>query len=278
MREVRTVKKRRVTALIIVAALLAAWWFGTYRLQVTTDTVTDGKIKNEITVVHLSDLHGASFGRDNERLISAVDSAAPDLIFVTGDMYTSGSESGREVTVRLMTDLAERYAVYFVNGEHDNSDEYFARLDAAGVHVMDYKSETVTLGSTEICIYGIDNVYFSATFDLHNEFEPDESKYNILLAHLVNAGAYADGGFDMTFCGDTHGGVVRLPVVGALYNDGVWLPEVLGSDNDRYTRGLYEVGGMMLNVSGGLGNYPIPLRFMNRPQMSVIKLMPAQKG
>ena len=41
---------------------------------------------HELTVVHLTDLHGAEFGENNDALFRAVSDAHPDLVVITGDL------------------------------------------------------------------------------------------------------------------------------------------------------------------------------------------------
>ena len=43
-------------------------------------------------IAQLSDLHGMSFGRDNERLIAQVARQRPDIIVLTGDMAENEKE------------------------------------------------------------------------------------------------------------------------------------------------------------------------------------------
>ena len=63
----------------------------------------------------MSYLHGSSFGQGNSRLIERVKDAKPDFIVITGDMYSSGDEKGKQTAINLMTDLAKFCPVYFVN-------------------------------------------------------------------------------------------------------------------------------------------------------------------
>lgn len=49
----------------------------------------DKRLKKSLKIVQLSDLHNKSFGKDNSRLIHAIREQNPDLIIVSGDMYTS---------------------------------------------------------------------------------------------------------------------------------------------------------------------------------------------
>jgi len=251
--------------------LAGIWYFGTFTLKTTETTIQSSKISDPVTIVQLTDLHGWSFGEDNRDLIDAVSSAEPDFVVVTGDMYTAGDEEGCDTAVSLMSRLADLYPVYFVNGEHDNDLDYEQRLTEAGVDVLDYEMREITIAGTTLRLYGITNVYYSDTFDLTNEFTLDESYYNILAAHISNFEAFADFGVDLSLCGDSHGGQIRLPFLGGLNNRGEWFPE-LGNTQAQYVKGLYEIGDKKLFVSSGLGSYPLPVRFLNRPEVSVIHL------
>ena len=248
------------------------WFWGTFTLTTTEVTVKSDQIADPVTIVQLTDLHGYSFGEGNKYLIEKIKEADPDFIVATGDMFTAGDQDGENVAVALLGRLAEMYPVYSVNGEHDDDGDYEARLTEAGVDVLDYEWRDITVGSTVLRLYGITNVYYSPTFDLTNEFELDQSYFNILAAHIANFEPFADFGMDLSLCGDSHGGQVRLPVIGGLINRGVWLPELNGEGDAAYVKGLYELGDKKLFVSSGLGSYPVPLRFLNRPEVAVIHL------
>ena len=222
--------------------------------------------------MQISDLHGAVFGKDNRRLIDKIEAQNPDLIFVTGDMYTNLSgNNGQETALKLLQYLGEHYEVYYINGEHDNDNhEFFSALESSGVHVFNYKDEIITVKNTKLHLYGINNVYYTDTFDLHNAFESDNENYSILLAHSSNFAKFREFGADLSICGDTHGGMFRLPVIGAVYDGSTLLPEQQGI----YMKGEYTVDGSTLFISSGLGSYPAPVRFFNRPEVVSIKLAP----
>lgn len=255
---------------LIVAAV---WYFGTFTLKTTEVTVETTKIENPITIVQISDLHGSEFGADNAFLIDAIEAAKPDFVIVTGDMYTAGDMDGQDTAVALMHRLAKMFPVYFVHGEHDNDRTYEQRLADAGVDVLDYEWRDIRIGESVVRLYGITNVYYTETFDLTNEFTLDQSVYNILAAHIAKFEAFADFGMDLSLCGDSHGGQVRLPFVGALTNGESLFPERKSGDRS-YMKGLYALGDSQLFISSGLGNYPIPFRFWNRPEVAVIRLIP----
>ncbi|MBR3588176.1 MAG: metallophosphoesterase [Clostridia bacterium] len=258
--------------LVFSFAIFCLWLFSTFTLKTTEVEIKSEKIKDEITVVQITDLHGSDFGMNNSFILNKIVKAEPDFVVITGDMYTRGSEEGKNTALKLMSKIGENYNTYFVNGEHDNEEDFIAELKKNNINVLDYKSEDITIGETDIRLYGITNVYYSPTFDLKNEFILDDSRYNILLAHISNKEAFASFGMDLCICGDTHGGQVRLPFIGGLYGTNGWLPEVI--EKDVFIKGSYKYENTDFFISSGLGNYPIPLRFMNRPEIAVIKLVP----
>lgn len=269
----RREKKRHGCRNFILYCLivLGVWYFGTFTIKTTEVTIESDQIESPVTIVQLTDLHGSSFGENNEYLIDAVKAAEPDFIVATGDLYTAGDEAGQDTAVKLMKDLAELYPVYSVHGEHDNDRDYEARLTEAGVDVLDYEYRDIEVGDSVVRLYGITNVYYTDTFDLTNEFQLDQNYYNILAAHISNFEDFADFGMDLSLCGDSHGGQVRLPYLGGLNNRGEWFPE-RGNTDAKYVKGLYSLEDKKLFVSSGLGNYPVPVRFLNRPEIAVIHL------
>lgn len=269
-------KKRRKKAhrfLAFVALLVTIWIFNNFTLKTTEQAIHSEKLTNDIKIAVISDLHGSTFGNDNKRVVRKIKKETPDLIFVLGDMYTNFRYEQIDTAVSLVKQLSAISETYVVTGEHDTDDEYKTALGALdSVHLLDYRDESISVNGNNIEIYGIDNVYFTPTFDLHNKFsEPQNDSYNILLAHIPNAEKYDNFGVDLILCGDTHGGMVRLPFLGPIYYNSYLLPKLTYSDK-LTDKGLYELTNKKLFVTSGLGNYPLPLRFFNRPELCILTL------
>lgn len=268
-------KKKFIILIIIICAGLIIWYFNTFTIKTNYEIIESEKIVDEITIIQISDLHGSSFGRNNKELIKKIEKEKPDIICVTGDMYTAKDEKGKQIALKLLKELAKSYKVYFVNGEHDCDEKFIQNLKDNEVNVLDYKKEIIAIKNTKINLYGITNQYYSATFDLKNAFEINKEEYNILLAHISNFEEFEQFGIDLSLCGDTHGGQVRLPFLGAIINRGIWFPEIVQKGlnvETNYIKGLYSINNSYLYVSSGLGNYPISIRLFNRPEIAVIKL------
>lgn len=76
-----------------------------------------------IRLAFLSDLHSASFGPDNSRLLEAVDALSPDAVLIGGDMITCGKTTQISPRTGVCTHLIERlcaaYPVYYAEGNHE---------------------------------------------------------------------------------------------------------------------------------------------------------------
>lgn len=268
-------KSKKFIALLISALILLIplWCFNNFTLKTVQETVTSEKISGEIKIVAISDLHAFRFGKNNSSIINKIRDMSPDLIFYLGDIYSRGQTNRIDESIEFLESLAEISKTYVITGDHDTDDIYKEKLRSAqDVTFLSYDKEDITVNSNNLSIYGIDNVYFSSTFDLLNEFSPPaDDRFNILLSHIPSIEHFGDFGLDFIFCGDTHGGMVRLPFLDGLYFKGYLVPKLTykGAITDK---GLYEFGKTKLFVTSGLGNYPLPLRFNNRPEICLVTI------
>lgn len=264
-------KKKAAVLFLAFLILTGIWAFNNFSLKFTAQTVNTDKLTGELRVSLISDLHGYSFGKNNSKITKGIKKESPDLIFVLGDMYSGRKNDDIPKSLQLITELSKIAPVCVVTGEHDADDEYKNKLmNIENVHLMNYRNKTFAVRGNKINVYGIDNVYFSPTFDLANEFELlDKNSFNLLLSHIPSIASYGEFGFDCVFCGDTHGGMIRLPYLGGFYYNGYLLPKLTysGTITDK---GLYKFEKTDLFVTSGLGSYPLPARFNNRPEIYTI--------
>jgi len=68
---------------------------------------------------------------------------------------------------------------------------------------------------------------------------------------------------DLSFAGHSHGGQIRLPIIGAL-----WTPEGTG----KYEAGWFKGGRGKMYVSRGLGNSILPILLMCSPEVAYIRI------
>ena len=275
--------KRRVivliTAAVLVPALLIWLLWANSSPAATQVTVASGALPGAFEgfkIAHVSDLHNAVFGRENEKLLSLIRAAEPDIIAITGDLIDS-RHTDIDSALAFVEAAAEIAPVYYVTGNHESRldfDEIEPRLIAPGARVLRNEAEDVGRGGERIRLAGIDDPSFIRTGGTAEERAAAELEqlgdgggtFTVLLAHrpeLVEV--YAEYGAGLVLSGHAHGGQVRLPLLGGLYAPGQGLlPE--------YDSGLYSLGETQMVVSRGLGNSVAPLRVNNRPELVIVTL------
>jgi predicted MPP superfamily phosphohydrolase len=92
------------------------------------------------------------------------------------------------------------------------------------------------------------------------------SEQAIVLEHCPDnvTSVVASGHASLVLTGHTHGGQVRLPVWGDRLTTAL--------EGSPFVRGLYEVDGVPLYVSQGLGMSVLPVRFFCPPEVTVFTL------
>ena len=265
-------KGRRLCAFIVF--LIWVWWYNNYTLKTTHVELNSGKINSPVRIAVISDTHSTKHGISNRKILRRVKRANPDIVLIMGDMYTRNSpEEIQQIPVELTEDIiSEGYPVYFVTGDHDTDQSYINAMVQTGATLMNYNNEVININDNNIQLFGIDNVYYSPTFNLHNAFSINPDYYSILMAHIPNYEKFADFGTDLTICADTHGGMVQLPFLGAMIDSGSmqWFPELHGKT--VYDKGLFDYEGGTMFITSGIGVSPAPVRFNNRPEIVIMDI------
>lgn len=282
-------KAKRHRFFLVAVILIFIWWFNNYTLKTTNAELASAKLSSPIRIAVISDQHATKYGISNSAILSRIEKADPDIVAVLGDMYSRNSEWELVMKpINLIQSITEEgYPVYFVTGDHDYvstdykdsaiGERYIDEMEKAGAHVMNYKCEYTEINGNKVQIMGIDNVYFSPTFDLKNAFDRDAECYSILLAHLPNYEAFSDFGADLTLCADTHGDMVQLPFnLGPIYEADTksWFPQITMTGETIYDKGVFGYSGGNMFITSGIGAAPLPIRFNNRPEVAVIDIQP----
>lgn len=256
-----------------------------FNIDVSKYEISSLKIKENIKIVQLSDLHSRKFGKNNEKLVRKIKEAKPDIIVCTGDMVNAKANDLNELEV-LIGQLIAIAKVYYVMGNREfrySKEEYIAlkaMLNNMCVIVLENEKSYL---KENIVISGInyENIksdeYYTGYKDNYLEKEKinstenilpkiDSKNFNILLVHSPNAfQKYADLKFDLVLAGHLHGGVVRVPFLGGLLSPSI-------SFFPKYDAGLFYEKGSAMCVSTGLGYGSLPFRILNNPEIVVINI------
>ncbi len=68
--------------------------------------------------MQISDLHNATFGKNNRKLLDAIKSCSPDMIVITGDLVYS-NHTDVERAVSFVEQAVTIAPVYYVTGNHE---------------------------------------------------------------------------------------------------------------------------------------------------------------
>ena len=244
--------------------------------------ISSEKIESEKKIVFLTDLHNNSFGKNNEKLFSAIEDISPDLVLIGGDMITVKSRLGIENVLPLLKRLSSKYKCIYANGNHEqrlsenkfglNYRQYKQIMEDMGIVYLSNKSCDL---DDNICVHGLDleRKYYLRRFKkpldsgyINKRISIDESKFNILLAHSpLFVKDYADSHVDLALAGHFHGGTIRLP--GSI---GVMTPQF--HFFNRLVVGMKKVENMIQIIGAGLGTHSINIRLNDMSELIVINL------
>lgn len=235
-------------------------------LEVTHRRIASPKIERPVRIVLLADLQTDRFGQYERRVLDEMMAQKPDLILLGGDYVQLAASEGGEVARQINAYLREirldaPLGVFAVRG---NVDGELAPLFAGlPVTVVD-ATESFDLGPLRLtCLALADSRDVSAIVD-----RKGSEQFHLVLGHSPN---FALGRIDadLLLAGHTHGGQVRLPLVGPL----VTLSRVPRS----WAAGTTDLpGGRTLLVSRGVGmerGHAPRLRLFCRPELAVIELV-----
>lgn len=249
------------------------------------------KIRKKVRLILLADLHNKQYGKENEKLLAAIEETSPDLILCAGDLMTSVPGKSMEPAEEFVKRLAEKYPFYYANGNHEYriyhdrekfgsmGDEYRRFLKKCKVCLLE--NETACLPAFGLKVVGLDltREHYHRFKDGNLSLEElesmigkyDDNIYTILLAHNpAFFDSYVKWGADLVLSGHVHGGVMRLPGVGGVLSTSFRL-------FPKYDGGIFEKGQKKMIISRGLGSHTIPIRIFNPAELVVIDLEPEKE-
>ncbi len=259
------------------------------RFVIREYSVTSDKIKENMDIVLMSDLHNKQYGKNNDKLVNAINNVNPNCIIVAGDMLTAKPDKSYEVPITLFEQIKE-YPIYYGIGNHeyrmkiykevygDAYKQYMNQLKKMGIHILE--NESIYLQDKNVTIQGlmIERKYYKRFYKNHMNSDylksiignVNEKAFQIFIAHNPEYFEdYQKAGADLVLSGHIHGGVMRLPILG-----GVVSPKC--TIFPKYDGGLFEYNKAKMILSRGLGSHTIPIRIFNPGELVVIHLTPCK--
>lgn len=224
------------------------------------------------TICQISDLHCKSFGKNNQKLLTAIHDMNPDIIVLTGDIVDEDHDDLSSVEALFQGIQEANIPCYYITGNHELEDDAIVQytellrlIDEYNIINLDDKTEILTKGEDSISLTG--GKWYSRY--IVNFLVPTVPEgFHILLYHGTDFfDLIKDYNYDLILSGHIHGGIIRLPFInkGLFGNSGEFMPE--------YVSGIYQdvKENCTMIASRGLGDAFLP-RFYNRPELVRITL------
>ena len=270
--------------LALAGNVLDSLWAEPFQLDVTRIEIESPRLAGRppIRVLHLSDLHVERITSRERRLLELVEELRPDLIVFTGDSLNlsflddaRAQADCREILSRLRAPLG----VYAISGSPsvDMPQIVSKVLDGLDIRLLQNRAEPLKLSPEDepaLALVGItctnNAVRDGETLKHVMASVPNNPSrpFTLLLYHSPDLMPEATrAGVDLFLAGHTHGGQIRLPLIGALVTSSKYWK--------RYEMGLYTEGNTRLYVSRGIGMEGLGApraRFLCPPEIELFEL------
>jgi len=266
----------------VIAAVIIALIFDAFKWEPTVFEVnhTDVSLTNwspaheGLRVLIISDIHLKNTAADMERLeniVSAANAEKPDLIFLLGDFLGATMDwrqqnATPEQIAKILKQLTAKYGVFAVLGNHDwwiNGNGIWKALESSGIRVLENEVETLLVNHEPLNIIGLPD-YGTRNDRFDPDVLPDPETPSLVLAHDPDIFKEHVLPYEMTFAGHTHGGQVKIPMMGAV--------TASSSLMSMYTEGMFQENGRKLFVTRGIGTSLARIRFLCLPEIVVFTI------
>jgi predicted MPP superfamily phosphohydrolase len=235
-------------------------------------------------VAQLSDIHLDQYTEPFllRHAVDHINRLNPDAVFLTGDYVTQQllprrfayGQAWQCANLLNQLECPHRYAVL---GNHDvivGRKRLIQALTANGITVLDNGHVPIERAGDRFWLAGVDD-------PVEGDPDPDAAipasirnvphEPIVLLCHAPD---YVDDllampagqAVSLVLAGHSHGGQIRLPLIGPLA-----LPEL----GRKYVAGWFRFGTMQLYVNRGLGTVGVPFRFDCPPEIALLTLRSA---
>jgi len=239
----------------------------------------------KIRVALMADLHLGPYKGEGfvKRLGEKLGEIDPDVVVFSGDLiHSSYNQEKVDERLELLASLkyiSDEFPTYAVSGNHeyvigkrndfshyyDSTPKLKTMLKEAGVR---YLSNESVLIDDKIWLTGLEEVWAQLANPQKALGVTNDDYSKVLLVHnpdfFYDFSAQAQN-FDLVLSGHTHGGQIRLPLIGSI----VKLPTEFGR---QYDRGLFQIKNTWLFITRGIGETGTRARLFNPPEIVVFDI------
>ena len=271
-----------VLLLIMVGTILYSRYIATSGLVTNEIVINDNNIPTSydgLKIVHFSDLHYTRIitKKSVTKIINEINLINPDIVFFTGDLVDTDkilTEDDKKFLIESLSNINSTYGKYAIYGNHDianNSEDIVDIYNKGNFKLLDNSYDIIySKNNDKLFIGGLNSVSheledIDKVMSYYNSND-SANTYNIILLHEPD---YADNiinsydNIDLILAGHSHGGQIRLPIIGALYTP---------KNGHKYVKGYYDLNGTSLYVTSGIGVSRYNFRLFNKPEINFYRL------
>lgn len=280
-KEKKKINNKKHTFIIYFILIVSILFLYSIYIEPYNLIVNEYKIENKnipksfdgIKIVHFSDVHYGTTVNNKylNKIVDLINKQKPDIVVFTGDFFDKRKNiSEKEISNinNTLSKINSNLGNYAVNGNHDI--KYIEKFEK----VMN--NNFIVLNNEEKLLYYKDSIPISIVgFTDARETETNYeilnnniNYYRIILIHEPDEyNKIKDYNFNVIMSGHSHGGQVRVPLIGKVYTpDG----------SKKYYDNYYKFNDKEMFISYGIGTSLFDIRFNCTPSINLYRLY-AQK-
>ena len=268
--------------LFVSLLLLYSRFIGTTGLNINEYKLKYNNLSKDFygfKIAHITDIHYGRTINDKEleNIVKKINLTKPDLVFFTGDLIdkdTKLTTKNKKNIIEILSKIDVTIDKYYITGNHDyKNKDYDSIMTSAGFRNLNNNYDLIyPKGTDYILISGISTSLYGkesskekiqSTIDYLNNSEI-KPNYSILLIHEPDIIDSIDfNKFNLVLAGHSHGGQIRLPILGPLYT-----PPYA----KKYYDSHYKISDTNLYISSGIGVSTINYRLNNPPSINFYRI------
>ena len=275
------ISKLIILFLLVMLIFIYARYMGSKGFVVREYNIVSSNIPESFdgfSIVQFSDLlYGSTMNKTKlDKVVQKINKLKPNIIVFTGDLfseeYKPNKKALHDIKERLKN-LDAEIGKYSIRGDRDVKNKYYEEIisDSDFIDLSNTYELIYYKGLTPIVLYGVDSS-INGNLDLEKTFSyPNESTdsnymatFRILLAHEPDVVSKVNQyNISLMLSGHSLNSSINIPYIKKLYN-------IKGAST--YFDEEYNVNGIKLYISSGLGTNKHHMRLLSKPSISIFRL------
>jgi predicted MPP superfamily phosphohydrolase len=223
-----------------------------------------------LRIAQLTDIHLSPFlsGRELERAVAMANETRAHIALITGDLITTAADPLHQC-LDILSKLKADAGIFGCMGNHEivagSEEQTQFRGARLGMCFLRQEARLLRFGNARLNLAGVDYQRQTKRYLLRAQRLVVPGAFNVLMSHNPDVFPVAVAkGFPLTIGGHTHGGQVRMEILGQDLNVARFFTP--------YVDGLYRLGDASIFVSRGIGTIALPARLGAPPEVALLTL------